>query len=55
MTAHALQGDREKCLAGGMDDYIPKPISRRVLNDVIARHCGSHAVMKPQEVSLAIE
>jgi PAS domain S-box-containing protein len=37
MTAHAMQGDRERCLDSGMDDYIAKPIRARQLHEVIER------------------
>lgn len=41
MTANAMQGDREKCLEAGMDDYISKPIDKKILQTVI-QNCVSY-------------
>jgi signal transduction histidine kinase/DNA-binding response OmpR family regulator/HPt (histidine-containing phosphotransfer) domain-containing protein len=44
MTAHAMAGDRERCLAGGMDDYISKPIVPGALDECLRRWLGRHIV-----------
>jgi CheY-like chemotaxis protein len=37
VTAHALKGDRERCIEAGMDDYLPKPISPKALIEKVER------------------
>jgi PAS domain S-box-containing protein len=44
MTAHAMTGDRERCLEAGMDDYITKPVRSHVLVEVLRRWIGEGRV-----------
>jgi PAS domain S-box-containing protein len=37
MTANAMSGDRENCIAAGMDDYIAKPVTRQLLKEALDR------------------
>jgi CheY-like chemotaxis protein len=42
MTALVMKGDRERCIAAGMDGYISKPIDLQQLDDVLDACSSSH-------------
>jgi len=48
MTAETMQGDREKCLAAGMNDYIAKPISPAVLTARLQHWLGDYSDAAPK-------
>ena len=52
MTAHALAGEREKCIGYGMNDYISKPIKESVLFNIISQFIGADRPIEKKQPAL---
>jgi len=55
MTAHAMAGDREMCVAAGMDGYVSKPIRVQELLQTIEQHCNSASPAKALDPSALLD
>jgi CheY-like chemotaxis protein/HPt (histidine-containing phosphotransfer) domain-containing protein len=51
MTAGAMQGDREKCLEAGMNDYVAKPISPQALAEALEKWLPREAAAAPKQAT----
>lgn len=53
VTANAMEGDRENCLAAGMDSYLAKPLSMKKLRETLEEWIVSPSASKPSEANAA--
>lgn len=54
LTAHAMQGDRDQCLAVGMDDYLTKPFTERQLREVLSKWVRRAASAEPPGTPVSV-
>jgi two-component system sensor histidine kinase/response regulator len=52
MTAYALQGDSQRCLEAGMDDYVSKPLDTKRLHQVMRKWSTDHGDLIPASVNV---
>ncbi|KHK01643.1 MAG: PAS domain S-box protein [Solidesulfovibrio sp. DCME] len=55
MTAHAMPRYREQCLEKGMNDYITKPVSAKILSEIVAKWLPNHSEESPNQSTLPPE
>ena len=55
MTAAAVEGERDRCLAAGMDDFLTKPVDAAALTEVLDQWVGSRSGVVPRSVRVVTE
>ncbi len=52
MTANAMQGDRERCIAAGMDDYVSKPVNKQEIIAILKRYVPAWGSLREEPVGV---